>query len=151
MAIVAHTVSGDDIRDFVIYAETANINYFLDVALEPDAAEEPGLVSYQRPASQRRRYPGDPNPYTVSGGTAVVLRDPGATNGTALPGRNFRLVERIDDGEGGMGEPGEERQFSFKGAISDLVTFVRSNSSKRLDLYSPRGRKYKINYETGEP
>lgn len=150
MAINAHTITGDDIRPFVIYAETANLNYFLTVPVEADAVAQPVLESYFRPAMSRRRYPGDPNPISVAGTTAVVLRDPGATNGSALPGRNFVMRERIDDGDQGLGEPGEVRQFSFTGAVSDLVQYIRSNSDKRIDLYSPQGRRYRINYETGE-
>ena len=151
MAITAHTITGDDIRPFVIYAETANLNYFLTAPVEADAAAEPELESYFRPAMSRRRYPGDPNPISVAGTTAVVLRDPGATSGSALPGRSFVMRERIDDGEQGLGEPGEIRTFTFTGAVSDLVQYVRSNSSKRIDLYSPQGRRSTGNYATSEP
>jgi hypothetical protein len=145
MAIQKFTVSGDDIRDFVIYAEPANINYFLDTPLVPDVLGEPTLVAVTMPARTRRAYPGDAAAVTVSSSQAVFLRDPSRSSGNALAGRPFVLKEILEGDD--LGEPGELRQFTFVGAVSDLVTWVRQNTTKRLNLYSPRGAKYKINQE----
>ena len=145
MAIQKFSVSGDEIRDFVIYAEPANINYFLDSDLTPDALGEAILESVTMPARSRRAYPGDAAAVTVAGSQAVFLRDPSRSSGNALPGRPFVLKEILEGDD--LGEPGEMRQFTFVGAISDLVSWVRQNTTKRLDLYSPRGAKYKINAE----
>lgn len=148
MAIRKHTTEAiDDLRPVVIYGETANINHFLDIGLVPDATEGPTLEAVQMPGRSRRQYPGDASQITVSGGTAVFLRDPSRSSGSALPGRPFVLKEIIEDA--GLGEPGEVRQFTFTGAISDLVAFFRQNTTKRIDLVSPRGAKYKINAEVG--
>ena len=109
-----------------IYAETANINYFLKTPLAP--ASEGGVVEKQAnvKAFSRRRYPGDPEPSNVSASTREFLYDPGRRNGNATPGKPFIL----DDGV-------EKRSFTFTGPFNDLHAFIVSEASMDLRIYSP--------------
>ena len=109
-----------------IYAETANINYFLKTPLAP--ASEGGVVEKQANvrAFSRRRYPGDPEPSNVSASTREFLYDPGRRNGNATPGKPFIL----DDGV-------EKRSFTFTGPFNDLHAFIVSEASMDLRIYSP--------------
>lgn len=150
MTAKKHTLTDDDIRPIVVYGETANLNYFLDTDVSPDLEADVTFEAVQMPSRSRRQYPGDATPISVSGGTAVFMRDPTASKGLALPGKEFTLWERLEGG-GDLGEPGEKRTFTFTGAVQDLVTFFRQNSSMRMLLYSNRGRKYKINFDDEAP
>ena len=109
-----------------IYAETANINYFLKTPLAP--ASEGGVVEKQAnvKAFSRRRYPGDPEPSNVSASTREFLYDPGRRNGNATPGKPFIL----DDGL-------EKRSFTFTGPFNDLHAFIVSDAKMDLTIYSP--------------
>ena len=109
-----------------IYAETANINYFLKTPLAP--ASEGGVVEKTANVSAftRRRYPGDPEPSNVSASTREFLYDPGRRNGNATPGSPFIL----DDGV-------EKRSFTFTGPFNDLHAFILSDAKMTLRLFSP--------------
>ena len=109
-----------------IYAETANINYFLKTTLAP--ASEVGIVEKTANVSAftRRRYPGDPEPSNVSASTREFLYDPGRRNGNATPGSPFLL----DDGV-------EKRSFTFTGPFNDLHAFILSDAKMDLRLFSP--------------
>ena len=109
-----------------IYAETANINYFLKTPLAP--ASEGGVVekSANVSAFSRRRYPGDPEPSNVSASTREFLYDPGRRNGNATPGAPFIL----DDGV-------EKRSFTFTGPFTDLHAFFVGDAAMDLRLFSP--------------
>ena len=123
MAIQKHVY---DEKGNGIYAETANINYFLKTPLAP--ASEGGVVekSANVSAFSRRRYPGDPEPSNVSASTREFLYDPGRRNGNATPGKPFIL----DDGV-------EKRSFTFTGPFNDLHAFIVSDASMDLRLFSP--------------
>ena len=109
-----------------IYAETANINYFLKTPLVP--ASEEGVVNKTAnvKAFSRRRYPGDPEPSNVSATTREFLYDPGRRNGNATPGSPFIL----DDGV-------EKRSFTFTGPFLDLHAFLVSDAKMNFTVYSP--------------
>ena len=109
-----------------IYAETANINYFLKTPLVP--ASEGGVVEKTAnvKAFSRRRYPGDPEPSNVSATTREFLYDPGRRNGNSTPGKPFIL----DDGV-------EKRAFTFTGPFNDLHAFVLSECAMELTIFSP--------------
>ena len=66
-----------DAEGNAIYAETANINYFLKTELVP--AGEGTVVNKTANVSSftRRRYPGDPAPSNVGATTREYLYDPG--------------------------------------------------------------------------
>jgi hypothetical protein len=123
MAIQKHVY---DAEGNAIYAETANINYFLKTDLAP--AGEGTIVNKTANVSSftRRRYPGDPEPSNVGASTREFLYDPGRRNGAATPGSPFIL----DDGV-------EKRSFTYTGPFVDLHAFILSNASMDLTLYSP--------------
>ena len=109
-----------------IYAETANINYFLKTPLTPASAE--GVVNKTANVSAftRRPYPGDPEPSNVSSSTREFLYDPGRRNGNATPGKPFIL----DDGL-------EKRAFTFTGPFTDLHAFLVGDAKMDFTVYSP--------------
>ena len=115
-----------DAEGNAIYAETANINYFLKTELTP--AGEGTVVNKTANVSSftRRRYPGDPAPSNVGATTREFLYDPGRRNGAATPGSPFIL----DDGV-------EKRSFTFTGPFNDLHAFILSDASMDLRLFSP--------------
>jgi hypothetical protein len=109
-----------------IYAETANINYFLKTALEPASAEGAQNKTANVSAFSRRRYPGDPEPSNVSASTREFLYDPGRRNGNATPGSPFIL----DDGV-------EKRSFTFTGPFTDLHAFLVGDAKMDFRVFSP--------------
>lgn len=109
-----------------IFAETANINYFLKTPLAP--ASEGSVVNKTSSVKQhtRRQYPGDTTPANIPVTTREYLYDPGRRNGSATPGKPFIL----DDGV-------EKRSFTFTGSFVDLHAFILSDAEMDLRLYSP--------------
>ena len=123
MAIQKHVF---DAEGHAIYAETANINYFLKTDLVPaseGAVETKTATVKQHP---RRQYPGDTTPANIPVGPRTYLYDPGRRNGSATPGNPFIL----DDGV-------EKRSFTYTGSFVDLHTFIVSDASMDLRLFSP--------------
>ena len=115
-----------DLEGDAIYAETANINYFLKTALTPASAE--GVVNKTANVSAftRRRYPGDPEPSNVSASDREFLYDPGRRNGNATPGQPFIL----DDGV-------EKRSFTFTGPFTNLHAFLVGDAKMDFRVFSP--------------
>lgn len=110
MAIQKHTIQNGKAA---IYAETANLNYFLADDLEADSTS--GVVNKQASVSSytRRIFPGDISPATVSAHTREFLVDPGRKNGVATPGQEMIL----DDGT-------EKRQFTYVGPWTEVHAFL---------------------------
>ncbi len=125
-------------NECTIYGEAANINYFLANDLDPDQIEGPTNTTVSVDAATRRQYPGDTSLINVSGATREVLRDPSRRSGSALPGKSFVLAERT------MGGIGEKRQFTFKGRILDLHSFLRAEAGKNMYFFSNTGARYTI-------
>ncbi len=115
-----------DAKGNSIYAETANINYFLKTALEPASAAGAQTKQTNVKAFSRRRYPGDAQPSNVSASQREYLYDPGRRNGNATPGSPFIL----DDGV-------EKRSFTFTGPFTDLHAFLVGDAAKTFWVYSP--------------
>lgn len=138
MAIVPHTVQVPGGQPLVIYAETDNINYFLNGDLEPDVLDGPTNSQVPTSGGQRRQYPGDGTRISFAGGNREYLKDPTRSSGPALPGRPFVLRELNSD------QGGEKRQFTYKGRFIDLHAFLRSEASKDMYLYSNSGARYSI-------
>jgi hypothetical protein len=115
--------------DLDIYAEEANLNYFLTTPITP--ASEGAVVSKTADvkAHTRRQYVGDPTPINVSGGPRVYMYDPGRKVGNALPGQPFIL----DDGT-------EKRQMTFAGNVVDLHAFLLSDVKEETKLYTTGAR-----------
>ena len=126
MTIEKHSLDG---TSAAIYAETANINYFLKTALTPDSADSVTNVEQSVKAHNRRRYVGDQTPASVSAHSRTVIQDPGRRNGSATPGKEMIL----DDGT-------EKRSFTFTGAWTDVHAFLVGNAKMDLLAYSPSAR-----------
>ena len=133
MAIQKHVY---DAKGNAIYAETANINYFLKTPLAPAGEGTVTNKTANVKSFSRRRYPGDPEPSNVGASTREFLYDPGRRNGAATPGASFIL----DDGV-------EKRSFTYTGPFVDLHAFILSSASMSLTLYSPSAS-YLIEIET---
>lgn len=112
-----------------IYAESANLNYFLTTPITP--ASEGAVVNKTATvkASTRRQYVGDPTPVNVSGHSRTYMYDPGRKVGNALPGEPFIL----DDGT-------EKRQMTFSGNVVDLHAFLVSDVKEETKLYTTGAR-----------
>ena len=120
-----------------IWAEPANINYFLTTPLTP--AGEGTIVNKTSnvKAHSRRQYPQDPSTINVSASTRTYMVDPGRKVGNALPGSPFIL----DDGT-------EKRQFTFTGNVVDLHAFLLSDVKEETKLYTT-GARYVIPKPSG--
>ena len=124
MSIQKHVY--DDLTGYAIYAETANINYFLSTPLEPASAAGAQNKTANVSAFSRRRYPGDPEPSNVSASTREFLYDPGRRNGNATPGSPFILSDGV-----------EKRSFTFTGPWTSLHAFLVGNVAMSLTAFSP--------------
>lgn len=129
MTIQKHDVDGFELA---IYAETANINFFLNTALVPVSVD--GVVNKQATvkAHTRRQYPRDSSLINVSSHERTFMYDPGRKNGNSLPGDAFILS---------AGD--EKRQFTFTGNVIDLHAFLSSDVKAETKFYSP-GASYVI-------
>ena len=126
MAIQKHSLPG---KDGAIYGETANLNYFLKTALDPDVAA--GVVNKSSNVKQhsRRRYIGDQTPATIPQTTRNYLVDPGRKNGNATPGQQMIL----SDGT-------EKRQFTYTGPWTDVHAYLTGNAKMDISAYSASAR-----------
>ena len=115
--------------ELAIYAEEANLNYFLTTPLTPASVGAVVSKTATVKASTRRQYVGDPTPVNVSGGERVYMYDPGRKVGNALPGEPFIL----DDGT-------EKRQMTFSGNVVDLHAFLLSDVKEETKLYTTGAR-----------
>ena len=129
MSIEKHSLDG---TNSAIYAETANLNYFLKETLEPDSVDGVTNVSQSVKTHTRRRYAGDSTPANVSAHSRTVLVDPGRRNGSATPGKQMILSDGI-----------ETRQFTYTGPWTDVHSFLVANAAMDLFAYSASAR-YKI-------
>lgn len=133
MAIVAHTVQVNS-QPLTIWAETANINFFLEGDLEPDEAGGPTNQQVAVGSHSRRQYPGDPSPMNVSGSDREFLVDPSRRSGNALPGKNFSL--KAYDAQD---ELLEHRFFTYQGTYRDLHAYLYTRCTYRTHLYNHTG------------
>lgn len=133
MSIVAHTAATEP-EKLVIYAETANINYFLDTDLVPDGPATATDETVTVRAYTRRQYPGDETPVAVGASARTFLSGLTRRQGAALPGKNFRLVAFDDDGE-----QLEDRQFTYVGTWRTLLNFLAPQVINRTFVYNSSG------------
>jgi hypothetical protein len=123
---------------FEIYAEPANINYFLKVDLTPSTASGASNKQVSVKAHTRRQYPGDATTFNVPSSQREVLIDPSKKSGNGLPGRSFKLTSDA-------GLPGEEtRQFTLRGRFVDLHAWLGANVDKQVYLHTNAGTRYTI-------
>ena len=119
--------------DTAIWAEPANLNYFLKTTLTPDSAEGVTNVSTNVKAHTRRQYVGDTTLVNVSAHTMEYMVDPGRKSGSALPGKPFVVTDGT-----------EKRQMRFTGDFMDVHAMFVGDSKFNIDLYSPSGTRYSI-------
>jgi hypothetical protein len=112
-----------------IYAEEANLNYFLSTPITPVSEGSVVNKTAAVKASTRRQYVGDPTPVNVSGHSRTFMYDPGRKVGNALPGEPFIL----DDGT-------EKRQMTFAGNVVDLHAYLLSDVKEETKLYTTGAR-----------
>lgn len=151
MAISPHTIETGE-RLITIYGETDNINYFLVSDLTPDTAESVETYTTSVASHLRRKYPGHNSPANITGGSRQFIADLSQKSGNALPGRSFTLAAVL------MGPPNfnvynsisEKRQFTFKGRLLDLHSFLKESVFYRTYLYTSRGARYTFD-GLGEP
>ncbi|MDI9407229.1 MAG: hypothetical protein QM522_11045 [Chitinophagaceae bacterium] len=139
MATERHTIAAAGGRKQLrIYAETANINYFIKTALTPDVAVGATNKQVTAKATTVRQYPGDATKFNRPGSVREVLVDPSRKSGNGLPGRSFTLTADA-------GLPGEEtRQFTYAGRMVDLHSWLSGTAKMQLHLHSSTGARYTI-------
>lgn len=145
MPVHAFPITAPGGGKFTIYAEKANIEYFVKTTLTPavDAGVTNKQVSVK--ASSRQQYPGDATTINMPATVREVLIDPTAKSGNALPGRSIVLV-------GDPGLPGEERrQFTLKGRWIDFHAWLSANAKMLTYAYNSSGRRYTIKAATAGP
>jgi hypothetical protein len=138
MSVQRFDVTAPGGAKFSLWAEPANINYFLKTPITPAAAAGVSNKQVTVAAMTRRQYPGDPTPINVSGSAREVLIDPTRRSGTALPGRSVALVADA-------GLPGEERrQFTLKGRWVDFHAWLGTTAKMEIHAYNSSGARYTI-------
>jgi hypothetical protein len=109
-----------------IFAEPANLQYFLGSSIEPDTIGGVEVRTKSIPQRSVRRYKGDPEPYTVPAvPSARYLFDPGRRNGAATPGQEMILSDAD-----------ETRTFTYSGSWVDVHAFLLGNAARDFTAYS---------------
>lgn len=139
MAIQKITIpAGGGRNAFTLYAELANINYYLKTPLAQADLANVTNKQVQVKAYQRRQYPGDTALSNVPATSREVLVDHSRKSGNGLPGRSVVLV-----GDAGM--PNEEtRQFTLKGRWIDFHAWLGTNAKMQIHAYNNSGARYTI-------
>ena len=122
-----------DGTDTAIWAEPANLNYFLKTTLTPDSAAGVTNVQTTVKAHTRRQYVGDTTLVNVSSHAMEYMRDPGRKSGSALPGKPFVVTDGI-----------EKRQMRYSGDFMDVHAMFVGDAKFAIDLYSASGTRYSI-------
>jgi hypothetical protein len=122
-----------DGTDTAIWAEPANLNYFLKTALDPDSAAGVSNKQTTVKAHTRRQFVGDTTLVNVSSHSMEYMVDPGRKSGSALPGKPFVITDGI-----------EKRQMRFTGDFMDVHAMFVGDAKFDVDLYSPTGTRYSI-------
>ena len=120
-------------KDLAIWAETANINYFVKSDLVPDSQGGVTNVQQSVKAHTRRQYVGDTTVSNVGAHTRTTLVDPGRKSGSAIPGSPFILTDGT-----------QTRQFRYTGSFTELHAYLVGDAAMDLELYSPTGTRYVI-------
>ena len=119
--------------DTAIWAEPANLNYFLTTPLTPDSAAGVSNKTSTVKQHTRRQYKGDITTSTVSTHSREFMVDPGRKSGSALPGSPFVVTDGT-----------EKRTFRLVGDFMDVHALFLGDAKSDLDLYSPTGTRYSI-------
>lgn len=122
-----------------IWAEAANLNFFLKTPATPVTSSGRVNKTAAVKAHTRRQYPGDTSTSSVSSTMREYMFDPGRKLGRALPGKSFVCV-----GELGQGGAEIRRQFTYDGRWEDVVAYFGAGAKMLLHLYSPAGVRYEV-------
>lgn len=130
MTVQKFTIEG---TDSAIWAEPANLNYYLTTPLDPDTAG--GIVDATTTVKshKRRQYVNDPTEVNVTGFTRNFMVDPGRRSGSALPGDPFIADDNL-----------ERRQMRYTGRWMDVHALFLGDAADPMSLYSPSGTRYVI-------
>ena len=124
MAIEKHTINEQ--QGTAIWAETANLNYFVNTEITPDTVGGVETRTKNIPKRSVRRYVGDPKPYDIPAVTgARYLYDPGRRGGGGTPGKELIC----DDGV-------ERRSMTYVGSFVDVHAYFLGDAAKDFTLYS---------------
>jgi hypothetical protein len=139
MAVQKFTIPAAGGRNaFVLYAEKANINFFIKTPLTDADAGTFSNKQVAVKAYQRRQYPGDTALSNVPATSKEILVDPTRKSGNGLPGRSVVLVADV-------GLPGEERrQFTVKGRWVDFHAWLAANAKMQIHAYNNTGARSTI-------
>ena len=128
-----------DGTDTAIWAEPANLNYFLKSPLTPDSAAGVTNVQTTVKAHTRRQYVGDTTLVNVNSHAMEFMVDPGRKSGSALPGKPFVVTDGT-----------EKRQMRYSGDFMDVHAMFVGDAKFAIDLYSATGTRYSIAAAAGE-
>lgn len=123
-----------------IWAEPANLNYYLETPVEPDTAGGVVNISTSVKAHTRRQYVGDATVSNISAHSREFMYDPGRRSGSALPGDPFIADDNL-----------ERRQMRYTGNFMDVHAFFVGGAALPMSLYSPAGARYIITPEEAAP
>lgn len=123
-------------EDLIVWGDPTKISPYIPGFTEV-AAEGPVNISVTRSGSSVRRYPGDPSPYSRSGGLAVRVKAADATR-TVLPGRNAYLEEVTEFGNRVV------QTITFEGPFARLHAAATAAATRPFTLRSPGGKAYAI-------
>lgn len=134
MGLEKFVIPADGTRGkLTIYAEPANLNYFLKTPLTSTADAGVSNKQVAVKAHQRRQYPGDQTQINVPASQREFMVDPSRRSGAALPGRSIVLV-------GDYGLPGEEkRQFTLVGRWVDFHAWLATKAKMQIRAYNNTG------------
>jgi len=128
-----HTTTVGD-NEITVWGDPTLVDQFF--GLTPDVDAGPTNVQFDRPATTRRRYPGDTAPVSVSANSAVYSLQ-AARQQSTTPGRAFTV-------EVESGEPPNKTvtvyQFTLEGAWRDLRTLADGSFPEGTYLRSPNGK-----------
>ena len=110
--VETNPTAGDELILWTI--APANLSYFIDIAaagLEPAASADVvvGATETKGGSSTVQRFPGDPNGFSRSNTSKIVMKNRTVRHGRALPGKSFILEDDT-----------EKRQFTYQGDLKNL-------------------------------
>jgi hypothetical protein len=146
MAITKFTIpAASGRKSFDIYAEPANLNYFLKTALTPAEAAGVSNKSVVGKASMVRQYPGDPSAYNRPQVTRRVLIDPTRKSGNGLPGRSITLVSEPNTARE------ERRSFTLRGQWIDFHAWFSLEAKYKSFAFNNNGTRYSFDAAPAAP
>lgn len=120
----------------VIFDKFDNLKFFADTASLTEASASVSAKNATVKGSTVHFYMNSKATHTRAATVKEFIVDPGRRKGAALPGWNFVLGADL-------GVPGEEiREFTAKGTIMDLHTFLTGAAKMAITLWGPTGARY---------